>query len=252
MPLLDGLVEEVRVAVPAAGRRVRRLERLPDGTVTVFLQVTEGGVASRARRGVLCVGGPVTRALYKTMPPFPLAIGVRFRPGAAAPLLGVPAHELTDRIVRLEDLWDADGARLREALLAAPGVDEMLERLQGALRARLDRAPESPAAGLARQALRRITESATPPRVEALAADVGVSARHLRRAFTATVGIGPKAFARAVRFQRAAQAAASQTSWAAVAAEAGYYDQAHLIGDFRALAGTTPGAFVRRVAGDRW
>jgi AraC-like DNA-binding protein len=59
------------------------------------------------------------------------------------------------------------------------------------------------------------------------------------------VGVSPKQFARIVRFQRALRVAKHGASWSTVATEAGYYDQAHLIAEFRELAGTTPAAFLR-------
>jgi AraC-like DNA-binding protein len=92
-------------------------------------------------------------------------------------------------------------------------------------------------------------------RVERVAERLGVSARHLRRAFGDSVGVGPKEFARAVRLRRAVQMTADSHDWVAIAARAGYYDQAHLIGDFRDLIGLTPGAYVtasgRRSSGGR-
>jgi AraC-like DNA-binding protein len=86
-------------------------------------------------------------------------------------------------------------------------------------------------------------------RVESVADRLGVTARHLRRAFTENVGIGPKEFARTVRLQRAVRMAAISCDWARIAADAGYYDQAHLIADFRQLVGLTPGAFFKRAGG---
>jgi AraC-like DNA-binding protein len=78
---------------------------------------------------------------------------------------------------------------------------------------------------------------------------LGVTSRHLRRAFTESVGVGPKDFARAIRLQRAVRSAATSRDWARIAAENGYCDQAHLIDDFRALVGLTPGAyFDNRIA----
>jgi AraC-like DNA-binding protein len=64
--------------------------------------------------------------------------------------------------------------------------------------------------------------------------------------FRETVGVSPKAFARLARFDRALRAAREDghASWASIAAAAGYYDQAHLIADFRAIAGVTPRAFL--------
>jgi methylphosphotriester-DNA--protein-cysteine methyltransferase len=106
--------------------------------------------------------------------------------------------------------------------LAARGVDELLGLLEGALRARAARAAEPATAGLARRALRLIAESPTPVRVDALAEDLAVSPRHFRRAFRAAVGLGPKEYARVVRFQGAVRAAESGTSWTRVAADAVY------------------------------
>jgi AraC-like DNA-binding protein len=73
-----------------------------------------------------------------------------------------------------------------------------------------------------------------------------VSERHLRRLFRETIGVSPKAFAKVTRFRRAVRAARAENhaNWAAIAAEAGYYDQAHLIGEFRAIAGVTPRALL--------
>ena len=82
--------------------------------------------------------------------------------------------------------------------------------------------------------------------VNAVADDLGVSERHLRRVFVETVGLSPKTFARLARFHRALRAARedARAGWATIAAAAGYYDQAHLIGDFRAIAGVTPRALL--------
>jgi len=80
---------------------------------------------------------------------------------------------------------------------------------------------------------------------------LGVTARHLRRAFTENVGIGPKDFARTVRPQRAVRKAATSNDWGRIAADAGDYDQAHLIADFRELVGLTPGAFLKRTVREK-
>ena len=58
-------------------------------------------------------------------------------------------------------------------------------------------------------------------------------------------------WAAGVRLQRAVRMAATSKDWVRIAAEAGYYDQAHLIADFRQLVGLTPGAFLKRAIGAR-
>jgi AraC-like DNA-binding protein len=81
--------------------------------------------------------------------------------------------------------------------------------------------------------------------LEALAADIGCSLRHLQRRFAKQVGISPKLLARIRRFQRVFAAWQSDPrSLAAVAATCGYFDQPHLVRDFRAFAGTAPAEFL--------
>jgi AraC-like DNA-binding protein len=123
-----------------------------------------------------------------------------------------------------------------------PGV---LDRLAHAFAVRTRQTLEPASARLARRAVRLLEGGEV--RVESVAERLGVTSRHLRRAFTESVGIGPKEFARTVRLQRAVRTATSTSNdWGRIAADAGYYDQAHLIADFRELVGLTPGAFVKR------
>jgi AraC-like DNA-binding protein len=114
-------------------------------------------------------------------------------------------------------------------------IDERANQPGAAARARDDHALAQRAAALLATA-----------RVGEAAASLGVSERHLRRLFRDAIGLGPKAFARLTRFRRAIHTAtqAKNPRWAEVASFAGYYDQAHLIAEFRALAGATPEAFV--------
>ncbi|MBY0507614.1 MAG: helix-turn-helix domain-containing protein [Bryobacteraceae bacterium] len=77
--------------------------------------------------------------------------------------------------------------------------------------------------------------------VEPVAASVELSRRQLERLFRAQVGLEPKRFARIARFQRALRSSQNE-AWASVAQEHGYYDQAHLIADFREFTGTAPTA----------
>jgi len=169
---------------------------------------------------------------------------VRFKPGWSAPLLGVAGSALRDQIVPLEDIWGRSGGDLCLALLAAPSLPDVLDRIAHALAARTHQTLESASGRLARHAVRLLEGDEV--RVESVAERLGVTARHLRRAFTESVGIGPKEYARTVRLQRAVRAAATSNDWVRIAADAGYYDQAHLIADFREFVGLTPSAFVKR------
>lgn len=207
---------------------------LPNGRTSLVVRVVEEG------RGDAHVGGPRTRAKFKRATGFVRATVFEFKAGWSASLFGVPANGLVDQVIPLEDLWGA--SEVTADLVAAKTIPAMLERLSAAVAARTTF--ESTSARLARRAVRLFEASET--RVETVAQELGVTARHLRRAFVESVGIGPKEFARGVRLQRAIDGTSRSRDWSAIARDAGYYDQAHLIGDFRDLIGLTPREYLVR------
>ncbi|MDT0465393.1 helix-turn-helix domain-containing protein [Streptomyces gibsoniae] len=193
---------------------------LPDGCMDLLW--TEGR---------LLVAGPDTRA-YRPGPGAqgPWA-GVRFYPGTAPALLGVPAHELRDRRVDLVDLWPgAHTRRLVERVDEAPDPAAALEDL--ALRLAADAEPFDPL-------LRAVVVSLTAGRsVTATAESVGLGTRQLHRRSLTAFGYGPKTLARVLRLQRALALARADVPFAETAALAGFADQAHLSREVRELAGT--------------
>jgi AraC-like DNA-binding protein len=236
-------IEDLRAVSPAAGRTFN-VERLPDGRTTLVFRVTDEG-----RKADVAVSGPRTRAHFKHATGVVRAVMLQFKPGWSAPLLGVAASALTDRIVPLEELWGRAGADLALELLAARDLPDAIAHLTRALTLRAQ--AFEPASGrLARRAVRLLEAGET--RVEQVAAQLGVTARHLRRAFTESIGVGPKDFARTIRLQRAVRSATSASSdWGRIAVDSGYYDQSHLIADFRQLLGLTPSAFLDRTSARR-
>jgi AraC-like DNA-binding protein len=204
------------------------------------------------------VAGPATRAVTVGYRPDTLAVGVRFRPGAAPTLLGPSAAELRDRAASLDAVWGRAGTALAERLVdgGSAGRDRTPATAGGSARrrmallvdgiaSRLDRAPAvDPAVSQSVAVLR--DDPATP--VPALAADVGLSERQLRRRVESAVGYSPRTLARIVRFQRFLAAARARRpedrELAALAADAGFADQAHLTREARSLGGLPPAALL--------
>ncbi|GGW64059.1 AraC family transcriptional regulator [Streptomyces lucensis JCM 4490] len=186
--------------------------------------------------GRLLVAGPDTRP-YLPGGPARTWAGVRFFPGTAPALLGVPAHELRDRRVELADLWPADRVRrLRDRVGAAADAATALEDVA------LDRAA---ATGAPDPLLRRLVECLDEGRaVSATAAELGVGARRLHRRCLGAFGYGPKTLARVLRLQRALALARSGVPYAETAARAGYADQPHLAREVRELAGRPLGELL--------
>jgi AraC-like DNA-binding protein len=233
---LSRFVEHMCMAEDPAPRRI---SRLPDGRTLVVFRVHEGG-----RSGDLTVAGPRTRAHFKIASGVARWLVIELKRGWSTQLLGVPASTLTDRIVHLHDLWGAAASELCARLVAARSMPETLELLSQAFVAHTERTIEPASARLARRAVRMLeTENV---QIANVADRLGVTSRHLRRAFLDNIGVGPKDFARAVRLQRVVEHAGPSADWGRIAANTGYYDQAHLISDFRELVGVTPGAFAKR------
>jgi AraC-like DNA-binding protein len=172
------------------------------------------------------------------------SVTARLRLGAPEAVLGVRASELRGGIVSIDQLWGgAATRRLVNQLEDARSAADAAAVLDGAIAERIATAEAGGTrAKVVEDAARRLTDT----NVAAVAAELRVSERHLRRIFNDVVGVSPKAFARLARFHRALSAArrVGSASWAGIATAAGYYDQAHLIAEFRAFAGTTPQALL--------
>lgn len=168
------------------------------------------------------------------------SLTVRLRLGTSEAVLGVAGSALAGRIVALEDLWGAAATqRFLERLSVVRAKTEAAEIVEHAIADRLATAdPRRAHSHLILDAAEKLASAS----VNAVASELGVSERHLRRVFREAVGVSPKAFARLARFHRAIAAARDdrRASWARIAAATGYYDQAHLIDEFRAIAGVTP------------
>ncbi|MGI5202211.1 helix-turn-helix domain-containing protein [Spirillospora sp. CA-108201] len=177
-------------------------------------------------------------------------VGAAFRPGGFRPFMDAPVSTLTGRFPGVDEVFGEEGPALAEEVFATADAREAIGRLAAFLSGR-DPEPD-PAAGRAAAIVERIASWPGLVRVDALAADVGLSARSLQRLFHEYVGIGPKWVIRRFRMQEAAERAASGTGvdWADLAADLGYADQAHFTRDFTAAVGTSPARYAREAGPD--
>jgi len=204
---------------------------LPDACVDVVLTA-----------GRLVVAGPATSAVEVAATPDQHRCGVRFRVGWAGAALGVPADELRDLDVPLEEVWGADGRRLSSAVSGAPDAETALDLLIRGVAAL--RGAHDP---YARQAALLLPGH----HFAVISRDLGVSERQLRRQVQRAVGYGPRTLTRVLRLQRFLRAAQTRpgASLARLAADTGYADQAHLARECRDLTGQTPSALRAAGAG---
>lgn len=186
--------------------------------------------------GRIVVAGPDTRAFTVDPRDRASCAAIRFGPGTAPVLLGVPAYELRDHRVALADLWpSASARRLTERIDEAQDSAGTLERF--ALDRIAETGPPDPRTVAVAEGLRRGRS------VAATAAEAGLGARQLHRRSLAAFGYGPKMLARILRLQRALELIRTGLPYAEAACAAGCTDQAHLAREMRDLAGTTLGTY---------
>jgi AraC-like DNA-binding protein len=242
---LRGRVRYWRLCDPADGAAAPDAHAfepvLPDGCVELVVHLGDpfwlerDGRAERQAPAVL--GGPTSAPVRLRPGGRADVIGVRFAPGAARGVAGVPLAELANALPELAAVAGPLARGLAEEL-AEPrrgeGWTDVLDR-------RL--APLVAAPARIDPLVHALRTSGGRAPVAALADRAGLSTRQLERLFEEHIGLGPKLYARLVRFQRAlALVRGTRAPLAAVAARAGYFDQAHLTRDFRRFAGKPPAA----------
>lgn len=225
------------------------LERvLPSGTIEMIVQLEgepfrcydpESLKLKQVMQGPLLVGVRSEVQIIDTEQQLDV-MGVHFRPGGIRGLFAMPADEISGMDVPVDDVWPGFGDELAERLASASTPFRKLQVMERLLRSRLrmDRQPHR-AIPVALEKLEAIDE---PLPIGELASDLGLSSRRFIEVFSSHIGLPPKTYARILRFQRALTNIhrKQHRSWADLAFDCGWYDQAHMIRDFKQFSGLTP------------
>ena len=200
-------------------------------------------------------GGLHTAPAMITHEGYQSGIQLAVSPLAARPLLGLPASELASIDVEGTEVFGGLATEIQQRIRSAPTWPERFAVLDEVLTATIASAHADGRRGVSAEvcfAWQRLADTGGTVTVTALAEETGWSARHLRAKFAAELGLTPKAAARVVRFDRTRRllqrraVAGRPLDLAALAARCGYYDQAHMDGEFRALAGSAPTTWLVR------
>ena len=249
---LDRFVEVIWVmGAPAAPHAKERL--LPDGSVELVFDLGSGrfpiftseNLARREffRGSVVC--GPHSQPFGIDTSNGTNVAGVHFKAGGAYPFLKLPFGELHNMHASLDTLWGrATAARVRDQLLEAPGPQAKAHVLERELLAIAAGQPERHAA--VAHALNEFHSTPEAKKISAVTDEIGISPRHFIDIFRSEVGLTPKLFCRVRRFQQVLRqiSTGARIHWPSVALDAGYFDQAHFIHDFRAFSGINPSAYL--------
>ena len=205
---------------------------LPDGCTDIVVSDTLEAV------------GTMSQAILVPMHSQSVTVGIRFKPGGGAAFFRLPLHELTDETLDLRTLWGCCTSDLSHRLTAATDAHQKIAILESFLLRRLDAVPSLDTTP--QTAIAAVRKAHGDISVTTLRTDLSLSERQLERTFRQHTGLTPRQFARLVRFRQVVhllhQPVLTLTD---VAYRAGYYDQAHFIHDFKALAGLTPRDYRR-------
>jgi AraC-like DNA-binding protein len=230
-----GYRERRSALVDGAAVWTRTLESVDDAPV-----LPDGCMDLVWVEGRLSVAGPDTRAYRPSSAVGVQIFGIRFYPGTAPALLGVPAHELRDTRVELAELWPV--AQVRRLTAIVEHAPDPMSGLEAAARQRAaESVPPDPVLPLIVSSLR------AGRAVAEIADELELGPRRLHRMSLAAFGYGPKTLARVLRMQHALALARGGTPFAGTAARAGYADQAHLAREVREFAGMPLGQLVSSV-----
>lgn len=166
--------------------------------------------------------------------------GIKFTPGGFFPFLGRSLSSLANRAVPIVQVFGPDVNELERAILATEDEDVMKAAADAFLLARRPQPDEK--AAQARQLVERILHEHDILTVDDFAARTGITVRSLQRLFSQYVGVSPKWVIRRYRLHELLEQMHSgkRLDWAQVAVDLGYFDQAHLINDFKSITGYAP------------
>ncbi len=218
---------------------------LPDPSVSIAFSCCRDAAGAPADARVILVGEK-TRPTVVSYDRRREIAAVRIKIEWVQPLIGVRPNEHQDADVDLGCVLPALACDLLDRLARTRSAGGAIETLRTALVAR-----RTDVAGLGHavvtDALNLVRRSHGCCPVERIATRTGFSARHLRRLVDDAVGISLKSFARTTRFVAAIAAAdgVDRPQWARIAADAGFYDQSHLVRECQDICGMTPVALFR-------
>lgn len=225
---------------------------LPDGCMTIAFSL---GDRSRQKHRcedpapavsvpgqVIC--GPRSTPMVLDTADMVTTLGIQFKPGGGFPFLRMPASELRDLCIPLDDVFGAGASSLRERLLECASPQPMFSVVEQWLLSHAARALEKhPAVAYATQ---QFVQGVLTQPLSSVIDRIGYSQRHFNQLFADEVGLTPKRFLRVRRFQRVISSIAGEgcVDWADLALHCGYYDQSHFVHDFRSFCGLTPAAYL--------
>lgn len=174
------------------------------------------------------------------------AIRVDFLPGGMYRMLGTPMRELFDTGYDAVDFFGAEMKSINEQLLQVINLEEGKNVVENFLLKQVTHLKELLPIDAAMRILLNSNGTMTIEKAASLSC---LSTKQFERKCQERIGMNPKLYSRILRFSKAYRLheAAPELSWIKIAYEAGYYDQMHMIRDFKVFAGVNPSVIEQQL-----
>lgn len=194
------------------------------------------------------VGGVFTGKFSRTLEGQSQVFGIKFTPGGFRPFLKAPASSLVNRTVPVKRIFGRDVEALEAVLVSTRKEEKKVKAADAFFRARAPEADET--IELVGKLVGRILQERDIKTVNDLVSRTGIGKRSLQRVFNEYIGISPKWVIRRYRLHELMERLNSgdQLDLSDLALELGYFDQAHLINDFRSIVGYSPAQYQRLIS----
>jgi AraC-like DNA-binding protein len=241
LPQLQRYVKSICFMDCEGGADWNQVRVLPDTCVELFLNYTSTPIAvidqALYKGSIACFR--LSRPADVQMRKGAGCMAVCFHPGMAYPFFHRPMHLFRDTTVNFFDLWDAPTSELEDKLACIPDDEGRSAAVQAFLLGQLNLEKQDLQVAYCLSKAQLTLGSIT---VGKLAEETGLSQRQLSRRFHQTVGLSPKEYLGACRFNASLQYLSKYpgVSLTEIAHLSGYYDQAHFIRDYKVYAGHSP------------
>lgn len=167
-------------------------------------------------------------------------IGIKFTQGGAYHFFKLPMLKFSNQIIDLKDVLNGESEKIRGLLRDAEGLDEVKKVLDYYLLIKADML--SGTSDIVDFAIKSVKAEGSPASIKELCETANISNKHLISLFNKKVGLSPKIIQRLNKFIKVIHTIQSrkEISWPQVAYECNYYDQAHLINEFKTFSGLSP------------
>ncbi len=167
-------------------------------------------------------------------------VGVKFKQGGAFHFFNMPQKDFSHQIINLHDVLNGESERLKDQLMVTPESDNIKRILDHYMLVKVGHSNKSTHLVSSLMSKVRVDDSRTT--IKDLSEYANISHKHLITLFNQIVGLPPKLVHRLNKFNKVLDIIQKEkkVNWPQVAIECQYYDQAHLINEFKTFSGLSP------------